>query len=74
MLGIFNVYCEGEEDLVILILYDVFVLVFKIKKKMKSVFYFENYLLYIKSCNDLLFCYLVNDFFFFFVVFVIYLE
>lgn len=38
MLGISNVYCEGEEDSVTLILYDVFVSVFKIKKKWKVCF------------------------------------
>lgn len=43
MLGISNVYCEGEEDSVTLILYDVFVSVFKILKKMKSVLHLENY-------------------------------
>lgn len=74
MLGISNVYCEGEEDSVTLILYDVFVSVFKIKKKMKSVLHFENYSLYTKSCNDSLPCHSANDFPSSFAVFAIYLE
>lgn len=46
MLGIFNVYCEGEEDLVILILYDVFVLVLKLKKNEKCVLFWELFIVY----------------------------
>lgn len=74
MLGISNVYCEGEEDSVTLILYDVFVSVFKILKKMKSVLHLENYSLYTKSCNDSLPCHSANDFPSSFAVFAIYLE
>lgn len=44
MLGISNVYCEGEEDSVTLILYDVYVSAsVQNLKKMKSVLHLENY-------------------------------
>lgn len=49
MLGISNVYCEGEEDSVTLILYDVYVSAsVQNLKKMKSVLHLENYSLYIQ--------------------------
>lgn len=75
MLGISNVYCEGEEDSVTLILYDVYVSAsVQNLKKMKSVLHLENYSLYTKSCNDSLPCHSANDYPSSFAVFAIYLE